>query len=88
MFENKYIEEWDCYYSRVIESWHKACRRNKIHWSTTIRFRRWLNQLNYRNYKLSKNQISEIMAIFENGKMELEVLATNFIRKELEETQD
>lgn len=82
MFQNKYVKEWDCYYSRIIESWHRACRRKKLFGNTHLKFRRWLEQLTFRDYKLNQDQIAEIMTIFENGKMELEMLAEKFIEEE------
>lgn len=85
MFENKYIPEWDCHYSRVIESWHKACRKNNIWWSTSIEFKRWLEIIEFRGHKLSCDDITGIMEIYDCGKMELETIADLYLKKTKDE---
>lgn len=81
-FENKYILELDCHYSRIIASWLNSGKeisprlkklgkhRYKILKSN---FELWLESLG-----LSEEQVKEIYEMATNGKLELENSASTF----------
>ena len=71
MFENKYIPEMDVHYSRIIASWFKVGGSKYLG-----DFRKWLKTLD----KLTDDQRREIEFLFDNGKLELEFSAKNFIK--------
>ena len=70
MFENKYIAAIDAHYSRIIASWYKAGGTRYLG-----DFRKWLKTLT----QLTDDQRHEIEFLFDNGKLELEMSAHNFM---------
>ena len=76
MFENKIYE--NIYYSRFAASWVRA-GGGKFNW----RFKDWLKQLVINGKYIPEEIVNEIYNYAENGKLELETNAENFIRKGL-----
>lgn len=78
-FENKVIN--GIYATRFIMSW--ARKGGKFDWEGYDDFRKWLESLG-----LKTEDIEDIMFLAENGKLELEVSAKNFIKKLSQERVD
>ena len=76
MFENKTIE--GIYISRFIASWQKAggnCRKDYG------LFKEWLGSLIINGRHLTDGEIHDILLIADNGKLELELSAKMFLKK-------
>ena len=72
MLENKYVEQYDCHYSRFIASWNNVGGRN-----VSCMFKRWLKE----NFPLLTEQDINAMAnIMTCGKLEMEVNARAFLK--------
>lgn len=74
MFENKYVPEIGAHYSRIIASWFKVGGTKYL-----SDFRKWLKTLN----QLTDDQRHDIEFMFDNGKLELEFSAKNFIKNNI-----
>ena len=81
--ENKYIERMNTHYVRFIESWRKTCRRKGIFskYSDKQLFKEWLENLTLFGEELTQDEITDILCIYECGKMELEHSAENFLKE-------
>lgn len=75
MFENKNYE--GIYYSRFIASWANEGGSFK-----RGAFKEWLRTLKINGKEIPEDIIREINELATNGKMELETLAREFIKKE------
>lgn len=87
-FENKYIERMDVHYSRIIESWHNAwveMKKSKPRNDYKL-FRKWLSIVEIYGEKLTEEEIRDITFMYRCGKVELEIQAKEFLRKEVEES--
>ena len=72
MLENKYVEQYDCHYSRFIASWYNVGGRN-----VSCMFKRWLKE----NFPLLTEQDINAMAnMMTCGKLEMEVNARAFLK--------
>lgn len=82
MFENKEIE--GIYISRFIASWQAAgnCRKDYG------LFREWLKTLIINGRYLTDDEIHDILFIADNGKLELEMSARKFLKKQKEEASE
>lgn len=76
MFENKVIE--GIYVSRFIASWQKAGGNCRKDYSL---FKEWLKTLVINGRSLSDEEIHDICFLADNGKMELEMSAKAFLKK-------
>ena len=73
-WENKVVG--DLYYSRVIASWVKACRQSWIRPFFGDSFREWM-----RSIGIPDEDANNIYEMANNGKLELEISAQNWIKK-------
>lgn len=70
MLENKYVEAYDCHYSRFIASWFNAGGKQ------SCQFERWL----LREFPLLTEHDRKSMAnMMTCGKLEMEISAKNFL---------
>ena len=79
-FENKVFE--GIHYSRIIASWNKIVWRHKEiveKYNERMEFVNWLSTLTINDKKLPDDVIRDIINLKYNGKLELEIIATNFI---------
>ena len=75
MFENKAYK--GIYYSRFIASWWREGGTPYV-----SDFEDWLRQLIFdEGEKMDENTINDIVRLFENGKLELEMNAKRFIKE-------
>lgn len=78
MFENRIIE--GIHISRFVASWvNKGGKLN-------FEFKEWLKTLTINERKLTDEEIQDIYNFGTNGKLELEILATKFLKIKKEET--
>lgn len=79
-FENKVFE--GMHYSRIIASWNNIVWRHKEiveKYNERMEFVNWLSTLTINDKKLPDDVIRDIINLKYNGKLELEIIATNFI---------
>lgn len=74
MFENKKIN--DIHATRYIMSWVRVGGQLGLHGEGVDEFREWLESM-----KLDEDDISDIVYLATNGKMELESNAKGFLNK-------
>ena len=83
MFENKTIE--DIYISRFIASWQKGggnCRKDYG------LFKEWLESLVINGRHLTDKEVHDILLLADNGKMELEYSAREFLKNHKGKTSE
>ena len=80
-FENKTFQ--GVHYSRFIASWTKAIIRNPPSgidkYDTPARFEAWLSTLSVCGRRIPYSVRKEILFLYENGKLELEESAKEFL---------
>ena len=82
MWENKLIK--GIHITRFVASWVRSGGKltNRFGYDE---FRQWLESLEINESKLSEEEIYDIMYIAQNGKLELEISAKQFIRNNINE---
>ena len=82
-FENRMIE--GIYMSRFVASWINEggnFKRKFVDGQIIVPFKEWLKTLTINDRKLTDEEIYDIYNFATNGKLELEVLAANFMAKQ------
>ena len=68
MLENKYVEQYDCHYSRFIASWYNVGGRN-----VSCMFKRWLKEnfplLTEQDINAMANMMTSRIAVFYNAEI-------------------
>lgn len=75
MFTNIKVNDY-IYATRFIASWVRAGGRFGLHGEGYADFRKWLESLGW----VKKDEIDQIIFLAQNGKLELEYLAKEFIK--------
>lgn len=83
-FENKFIESCYAHYSRIIASWVNAGGTFTDPWTHSA-FAEWLRSI---PVDITEDQIHEMHMLATNGKMEFEILAERFLKKQANKEED
>ncbi len=78
-WENVYLKDYDIHYSRIIASWINAGGK-----TFGGQFKEWLQSMEDSNTGekiFTEDQIAEIVNLAENGKMEWQISASEFLNR-------